>query len=137
MRISLPVLHTHAVDLPFLADHLLQRIAQVQPYSPDEEVVQCLEPNQWPGNVRELVHTLERAFLLGNGHIACDLSMPEMKATRREPAASGQFNIAVSQTEQELLEQALKEANGNKGAAARALGMRLATFKDRLKEHGL
>ncbi len=95
--------------------------------------------HEWPGNVRELAHTLERAFLLGNGdgRITRDLLTPEMEATHEGLAANGRFNITVNQTEQELLYQALKEANGNKSAAARALGMKLSTFRDRLKKHSL
>jgi DNA-binding NtrC family response regulator len=137
LRISLPPLHTHLVDLPLLVDHLLKRIAHGQPYSLHKEAVQCLLCHAWPGNVRELAHTLERTFLLGNGHITRDLLTPEMEATRESLAASGRFNITVNQTEKELLQQALKEANGNKSAAARALGMRLSTFRDKLKKHGL
>ena len=137
LRISLPPLHTHPVDLPALADHLLKRIAQGQPYSLDEEAVQCLLSHQWPGNVRELAHTLERAFLLGNGSITRDLLIPEMEVAHEGHATSGRFNIVVNQTEQKLLHQALEEANGNKSAAARALGMKLSTFRDRLKKHSL
>ncbi|MHC4226380.1 MAG: helix-turn-helix domain-containing protein, partial [Planctomycetota bacterium] len=118
-------------------DHLLKHIANGQPYSLDKEAVQCLQGHTWPGNVRELAHTLERAFLLGNGHITPDLLTPEMEAAHEGPAAGGRFNIAVSQAEQELLQQALEEANGNKSAAARTLGMRLSTFRDKLKKHGL
>jgi DNA-binding NtrC family response regulator len=91
----------------------------------------------WPGNVRELAHTLERAFLLGNGSITRDLLMPEMETTHEGLPASSQFNIVVNQTEQKLLHQALEEARGNKSAAARALGMKLSTFRDRLKKHSL
>ncbi|MCJ7622987.1 MAG: sigma-54 dependent transcriptional regulator, partial [Anaerolineaceae bacterium] len=116
LRINLPPLHTHLVDLPLLVDHLLKRIAHGQPYSLHKEAVQCLLCHAWPGNVRELAHTLERAFLLGNGHITRDLLTPELEATHESPAASGRFNIAVNQTEQELLHQALKQANGNKSA---------------------
>jgi DNA-binding NtrC family response regulator len=137
LRINLPPLHTHLGDLPLLVDHLLKRIAHGQPYSLPEEAVQCLMCHTWPGNVRELVHTLERAFLLGNGHITRDLLTPEMEATHEGLAASGRFIIAVNQTEQKLLHQALEEANGNKSAAARALGMRLSTFRDKLKKHSL
>jgi len=137
LRISLPPLHTHLVDLPLLVDHLLKRIAHGQPYSLHREAVQCLLCHAWPGNVRELAHTLERVFLLGNGRITRDLLTPEMEATHEGLAASGRFNIAVNQTEQELLHQALKEANGNKSAAARVLGMRLSTFRDKLKKHSL
>ncbi len=137
LRISLPPLHTHLVDLPLLVDHLLKRIAHGQPYSLHKEAVQCLQCHAWPGNVRELAHTLERAFLLGNGCITRDLLTPEMEVAHEGLAASGRFNIEVNQTEQELLHQALKEANGNRSAAARALGMRLSTFRDKLKKHNL
>jgi DNA-binding NtrC family response regulator len=137
LRISLPPLQTHLVDLPLLVDHLLKRIAHGQSYSLHKEAVQCLLGHTWPGNVRELAHTLERAFLLGNGRITRDLLTPEMEATHEGFAASGRFIIAINQTEQKLLHQALKEANGNKSAAARALGMRLSTFRDKLTKHSI
>lgn len=63
--------------------------------------------------------------------------MPEMEAPHKDPAAGSRFNIAVSQTEKELLQHALEEADGNKSAAARALGMKLSTFRDKLKKHRL
>lgn len=135
LRISLPPLHTRLVDLPLLVDHLLKRIAQGQAYSLDKETIPCLLRHAWPGNIRELAHTLERAFLLGNGHITPDLLAPEGE---HDPGSgSGRFDLTVYQTEQELLQEALKEAKGNKSAAARALGMRLSTFRDKLRKHGL
>jgi DNA-binding NtrC family response regulator len=138
LRVNLSPLHARLVDLPLLVDHLLlKRIAHGQPYSLDKDTVQCLLSHAWPGNVRELVHTLERAFLLGNGHITRDLLTPEMEASHEGLAAKGRFNMTVNQTEKELLQQALKEANGNKSAAARALGMRLSTFRDKLKKYNL
>ncbi len=137
LRISLPPLRTHLTDLPLIADHLLKRIARGRPYTLHKAGVQCLERHTWPGNVRELAHTLERAILLGNGAITKELLTPEMEAAHEGLAAAGRFDAAISQTEQELLHKALKEANGNKSAAARALGMRLSTFRDKLKKHGL
>ena len=137
LRISLPPLHTRLVDLPLLVDHLLNRIAQGQPFDLHKDAIKCLLCHAWPGNVRELKHTLERAFLLGNGHITPDLLAPDSAGGAEGDLGSGRFNITVSQTEQELLHEALKEARGNKSAAARALGMRLSTFRDKLKKHGL
>jgi DNA-binding NtrC family response regulator len=137
LRINLPPLHTHLEDLPLLADHLLKRIAHGQAYSLHKEAVQCLLSHTWPGNVRELAHTLERAFLHGKGHITRDLLTPEMETSHEGLVAGGRFNITVNQTEKELLHKALKEANGNKSAAARALGMSLSTFRDKLKKHKL
>jgi DNA-binding NtrC family response regulator len=137
LRIGLPPLQDRLIDLPLLVNHLLQRIARCQPFSLCEDAMACLLGHTWPGNVRELAHTLERAFLLGNGHITLDLLTPEMEATQADPAGNGQFNATVSQTEQELLHQALHQANGNKSAAARALGMKLSTFRDKLMKYGL
>jgi len=137
LRVNLPPLHTHLVDLPLLADHLLKRIAQGQPYKLHEWAVQYLMKHEWPGNVRELAHTLERAFLLGNGNITPVLLIPEMEVTHENHAPSGRFKVAVDQAEKELLHQALEDAQGNRSAAARALGMKLSTFRDKLKKHGL
>jgi two-component system response regulator HydG len=137
LRINLPALHTHLDDLPLLADHLLKRIAQGNSYNFHREAVECLLCHSWPGNVRELAHALERAFLLGNGNITRDLLMSEMETTHEGREAGGRFNVVVNQTEQKLLHQALEDANGNKSAAARALGMKLSTFRDRLKKHSL
>lgn len=137
LRISLPPLHTHLTDIPPLVHHLLKRIAHGQSYSLHKDAVECLQSHTWPGNVRELAHTLERAFLLGNGHITRDLLTPELDAAHEGSAADSRFAIAVNRTEQELLQRALEEAKGNKSAAARALGMRLSTFRDKLRKHGL
>jgi len=137
LRINLPSLHTHLDDLPLLVDHLLKRIAHGKSYNLHKKAIECLMSHTWPGNVRELVHTLERAFILGNGNITRDLLMPEMETNHEGLTDSSRFDIVVNQTEQKLLHQALEEAHGNKSAAARALGMKLSTFRDRLKKHSL
>ncbi|MCF7976305.1 MAG: sigma-54 dependent transcriptional regulator [Phycisphaerae bacterium] len=137
LRISLPPLHTHLVDLPALVDHLLARIAHGRPYSLHKDAIQCLLCHTWPGNVRELLNTLERAFLLGNGRITPDLLAPELEPIHEDLTGSGRFNTALNRTEQELLYKALKQANGNKSEAARTLGMKLSTFRDKLKKHSL
>lgn len=137
LRVNLPPLHKRLADLPALVDHLLQRIAQGRPYSLHRDAIQSLLCHAWPGNVRELAYMLERAFLLGNGRITWDLLALELEASHAGLAPGGRFDIAVGQTEQELLCQALKEAKGNKSAAARALGMKLSTFRDKLKKHSL
>ena len=137
LQIALPPLHAHLVDVPLLADHLLKRIAHGRPYSVHKEALEYLQGHAWPGNVREFAHTLERAFLLGKGRVTYDLLTPEIEATYEGLATGGRFKVAVSQTEQKLLQEALERFNGNKSAAARALGMRLSTFRDKLVKHRL
>ncbi len=137
LHINLPPLRQHPQDLPVLVEHLLGRIAKGQDYSLADDVMGFLKSHTWPGNVRELAHALERAFLTGNGEITVDLLATEAVLADPEPTQTGPFKDVVMQTERELLEQALMHADGNKSAAARLLGMKFSTFRDKLARHGL
>ena len=132
-------------DVPLLAEHLLKEIAgecvcEVEPGALDR-----LLQHDWPGNVRELTHALERAYLIGSGHITADLLANEMAgiaapaagaaaAKRNWPAISRPPWTRPNAT---CLERALRTAGGNKTAAAAALGMKASTFRDKLAKHGL
>ena len=140
LRINIPPLRERREDVPLLAEHLLKRIARNESYTIDAAALQQLKQHDWPGNVRELLHTLERAFLVGGGHISAELLAAEMvthapSGSRALPA--GDFQAAIDQTERELLLSALKASGGNKSAAATALGMKPSTFRDKLAKHGL
>ncbi len=137
LHINLPPLRKHSEDLPILVDHLLGRIAKGQDYSLADDVMRFLSSHTWPGNVRELAHALERAFLTGNGEITVDLLATEAVLADPEPTQASPFKNIVMQTERELLERAIMHADGNKSAAARLLGMKFSTFRDKLARHGL
>jgi len=80
-----------------------------------------------------LAHTLERAQLVGAGHITAELLAAEIGAIAIwRPSSPQGFQAAMDQAERELLENALRIAKGNKTAAAAALGMKPSTFRDKL-----
>ena len=138
LRINIPPLRERLDDIPDLTDHLLQRIAKDRSWSIEPEAIAQLTRHNWPGNVRELYHALERAYLVGSGRITPDLLATE--GTGGAPAqaiTNGNFQAAMDQAEYRLLENALKAADGNKTAAAAALGMKPSTFRDKLAKHGL
>jgi DNA-binding NtrC family response regulator len=55
----------HPEDIPTLAGHFLERLAQQEPVKQfDAESIQRLCAHSWPGNVRELAHVVERAYIL-------------------------------------------------------------------------
>ncbi len=144
LRINIPPLRERRDDIPALAEHLLERIADQQPREIADEALELLAQHSWPGNVRELYNTLERAFLVSGGHITTDVLSAELggiRAAPEKPAAksppAGDFHAAMQQTEKQLLEQALLAADGNKTAAATRLGMKPSTFRDKLNKHGL
>ncbi len=138
LRITIPPLREHPEDVPLLIEDLLQRIAGDRPYRIDPEAVAMLSRHDWPGNVRELHHTLERAYLIGAGHISSEVLITELGGSdsgQRLPA--GGFQAAIDHAEKQLLQEALRNCGGNKTAAAAALGMKPSTFRDKLAKHGL
>ena len=85
LRIVVPPLRERMEDLPLLAEHLLEEIAgecvcEVEPGALDR-----LLQHDWPGNVRELTHALERAYLIGSGHITAELLANEMAGIAAPP----------------------------------------------------
>ncbi len=144
LRVNIPPLRERLEDVPLLAAHLLGQIAAEPPAALDAAAVEVLTRHNWPGNVRELSHTLERAYLVGSGHVTAELLAAEIggstaaeAAGAARNAAGGDFQATMDQTERELLAAALRTAGGNKTAAAAALGMKPSTFRDKLAKHGL
>ncbi len=138
LRVNVPPLRDRREDIPLLAEHLLKRFAKDVPARLEPDAVETLQRHDWPGNVRELSHLLQRAYLIGGGTIASELLLKELQAAEnKRSVATGAFQETIYKTERELLQGALQEANGNKSAAAVALGMKPSTFRDKLAKHGL
>jgi DNA-binding NtrC family response regulator len=141
LRVNIPPLRERLEDVPLLAERLLEQIAGQREHGIDADAVEMLQQHTWPGNVRELSHTLERAFLMGGGHITTELLASERAGITTSGGGkgppTGDFQAAMDQTERDLLSNALRGAGGNKTAAAAALGMRPSTFRDKLAKHGL
>jgi DNA-binding NtrC family response regulator len=96
-------------------------------------VAGILASYHWPGNVRELRNVLEWAYLAGKGTISADQLVQQIG--HRDVPTNGQpgFRQRVERFEGDLLLGALKAAGGNKTAAARLLGMKPSTFRDKLE----
>ncbi len=141
LRINIPPLRERLDDIPEFVPHLLTRIAKGQSHRIDDDALALFQRHPWPGNVRELVNTLERALLIGGGHITADIARREIRGfepgPQEFPQAAPGFHAAVNRTERELLDEALRTCGGNKSAAAASLGMKPSTFRDKLAKHGL
>lgn len=138
LRINIPPLRERLEDVPLLAEHLVNRIAAGRPCPIAPDAMEILSRHEWPGNVRELYHTLERTYLIGGGNISADVLAAEIGGpdpNQRLPV--GGFQAAIDHAEKQLLQEALRTSNGNKSAAAAALGMKPSTFRDKLAKHGL
>jgi len=99
----------------------------------------------WPGNVRELSHVIERAVLWSRGptldveHLS--LTSP-LDADPPADSVAGAGALApaggdLAHWEKTIIEQALREADGNQTKAAQRLGISRDTLRYRLKKFGL
>lgn len=97
-----------------------------------------LKAHTWPGNVRELSNCLERTMIF----IQKDrIDASEIKIFGLEPAQPEQrwvvpaTGIMLEEVEYQLIQSAVKQADGNKSKAARLLGISLDTLRYRLKKY--
>jgi DNA-binding NtrC family response regulator len=128
--IHLPPLRDRGDDVLLLAEHFLRTLAgQYGMPAPSitPELRRALLAHGWPGNVRELRNGLERAVLLADGPIHPeDLFHGGVGAP---PAGSGgtggplPFPATLDEIEKAAAFAMLERVDGNKSAAADALGI--------------
>ncbi|HVQ74241.1 MAG TPA: sigma-54 dependent transcriptional regulator [Candidatus Binatia bacterium] len=126
--IILPPLRERSGDLPVLAEFFLQRFAaetkkRFAGIAP--EAMERLRAHTWPGNVRELANVIERAIVLGSGPMITPDDLPRRLADSepRRAAESLSYREALARARRALIIKALARTEGNRAAAARALGL--------------
>jgi DNA-binding NtrC family response regulator len=128
IAITLPPLRERSEDISFLAQYFLQRFALETKKHFNEitkEALARLCGYAWPGNVRELANVIERGVVLGDGpefSVDCLPSRLVGNASMA-PTESQPFHEAVNDHRRTLIVDALTRAQGNRAAAAKALGL--------------
>ncbi len=157
MPIALPALRERPEDIPDLARHLVERIAEQQgrPLSLQEGAIRRLLQYGWPGNVRELENCLERAAVMSEtGVIDAELiSLDRFRQTPEASAGRGGESFAVSpastfagkgadmpaseMSERDRVIAALEQAGWVQAKAARLLGMTPRQIAYRIRTLGI
>jgi two-component system, NtrC family, response regulator AtoC len=138
VAITLPPLKERREDIPALARHFLLRFAKEVKktlYEISEEALGKLSAYDWPGNVRELANVIERAVVLGQGPEIAPHDLPaRTAAAQSEPQSEGiSYRDAMDAYRRQLVMRALAQTQGNRAAAARALGLHEKYFLRLLK----
>jgi DNA-binding NtrC family response regulator len=140
--IDIAPLRERREDIPDLANLFISRFAgdsgkPVESITP--EAMQILVNHHWPGNVRELQNVIERACALAKDSILtpADIHLD----VRSAKAANGDTGflpdgMTLEQWEDEMVQEALRRANGNKSQAARLLGLSRYDLRYRLSKIG-
>jgi DNA-binding NtrC family response regulator len=143
IAIPLPPLRERREDIPLLVAHFLKKYADQNGKAiavAQHDVMQHLLAYDWPGNVRELENVVERAVVLAQGH-AIELAdlPPHLQAIEPTPVSAHPFlfppDATLDEIEREAIVQALQQSEGNRQAAARRLGIGLATLYRKLKAY--
>jgi DNA-binding NtrC family response regulator len=140
--IMLPPLRERREDIPALAHHFLQRFAKEVKKTFSEvsgETLAKLCAYDWPGNVRELGNVIERAVVLSQGPEIAPHDLPaRIVAAQSEPQSDGiSYRDAMDAYRRQLVMRALAQTQGNRAAAARALGLHEKYFLRLLKSLGI
>jgi len=144
IRIVVPPLRDRREDISALAIHFLNKAARetgkpIRGIHPD--ALQTLRTYDWPGNVRELENVIERAVVLADDEMLTVHDLPAEMTRRVALGTSVETNDGlrdqIAAMELESLRRALKDANGNKSRAAKALGLARSTFISKLKKWDL
>jgi DNA-binding NtrC family response regulator len=141
--IDIAPLRQRKEDIPDLVNLFISRFAgdsgkPVKSITP--EAMQILVNYHWPGNVRELQNIIERACALAKGTVleAADIHL-DVRPAKTGNDASGFLpeGMTLEHWEDEMIQEALRRANGNKSQAARLLGLSRNALRYRLSKIGI
>ncbi|HVO91961.1 MAG TPA: sigma-54 dependent transcriptional regulator [Terriglobales bacterium] len=128
IALTLPPLRDRKEDIPALASYFLERFAAEtkKGFSAiTEEALDKLIAYHWPGNIRELANVIERAVVLGDGPDLTVHHLPTRVVGTRTAAVSNEasYHDAINSYRREIIVRALADAQGNRAAAAKTLGL--------------
>lgn len=148
VSIRIPPLRERIADIRPLADRFIARSAAengktVNAVKPG--FYERLESYNWPGNVRQLRNIVESAVLLSPGGILTESSvvLPGMSTAPSSSLLSNTEGFSIpkdmtlEEVERTVLENSLRQNNGNRTVTAEQLGLSRRTIQRKIKEHNL
>ena len=146
--VEVPALRDRREDIPKLAHQFVERVCRDvgKQMTLSPEAVAELLAHSWPGNIRELQNAMERAVILADG----DTLLPRHLSLSPVPKSgssidpweridlSGSLAEAtartVAETERRKIQQALHDADGDRGRAADLLQINYKALEVKLRE---
>jgi len=144
--IHIPPLRERVDDIPLLAEHFLHKACRQLNKDLDgfaEGVIQMLQSYPWPGNVRELENEIYRAVAMAEDGMKLQIYHFSGQITRGESlmreilSQSLTYDEALNLFRRRLIEETLRECDGNRTEAARRLGMHRPNLIRLMKRLGI
>jgi two-component system response regulator HydG len=138
LELNVPPLRDRRGEIPALVTHFLTRARSKKLDSPvrviDPDALRVLTEAPWPGNIRELSSTIDRLVVLGDSSVitTADLELAGV-AGATAPAESSlaraqQGAWTLEELSQHYVDWTLAQVAGDKGEAARILGINVSTL---------
>ncbi|HKS82075.1 MAG TPA: sigma-54 dependent transcriptional regulator [Candidatus Acidoferrales bacterium] len=138
VQIKLPPLRERKGDIPLLVSSFLEKFSNDggQTFKIAEDAMARLIAYDWPGNVRELENAIERAVALSSGPLLHVADLPtNLQHGPSERTPQPDELLPLDEMERRAILRALREAGGDKLAAARLLGIGKTTLYRKLKQY--
>jgi len=138
--IRIPALRERVDDIPLLVEYLIDRYAQAagkEFRNINKRTLDLFQTYDWPGNVRELQNVIERAVILSDGETFCVDETWLTPVTPKATATSVPLPATLIDHEREMIENALREAEGVVGGptgAAIKLGIPRQTLESKIRK---
>ncbi|TAJ11068.1 MAG: sigma-54-dependent Fis family transcriptional regulator [Nitrospirae bacterium] len=141
LPLALPPLRERREDIPLLIRHFIEA-ASKRHRKPLRDVtadaMRALVDAPWPGNIRELEHLIERAVVTTSGPQVTQAHLFGSNPSRTAPAETDLRTVArtaAQQAERTRIEEALRQASGNRSHAARLLKVSRANLYNKLRTY--
>jgi DNA-binding NtrC family response regulator len=138
VQIKIPPLRERKTDIPILVNSFLEKFSEAngKMRTISEDAIARMMAYDWPGNVRELENAIERAIALGSGPILHAGDLPtNLQYGTGERLPQNDELLPLDELERRAILRALREAGGDKLAAARMLGIGKTTLYRKLKQY--
>jgi DNA-binding NtrC family response regulator len=146
INIRIPPLRERREDIAPLVEYLIRRhnADMKKAYKgADNAAIRLLMSLPWRGNIRELDNVLERAMILGNSDWITVDDLPHVEnnnnVENNQNFYSGPHDLkgALKAYEKMHIENVLKETEGNRGEAAKLLGLSRSSLYRKLDSLGI
>ena len=148
LNVEIPPLRRRKEDIITLSEHFLTQstlYGETSEKTLSQKAKHILQEYDWPGNVRELKNVINRVSLVSKNEI---ISEEDLLSSIYSTSNAGNSNFQVKPEKtldeirsdihasyQQLLAEAIRQANGNKTKAAEILGVSRKTFYRMLERY--
>ena len=124
VELRVPALRERVDDIPEFIEFFSQQFAEKyhrELWCPDSKTLSRFCEYPWPGNIRQLSHVIEKSYVLD-----CTPSLPNRGCQSQGASTLPFFNL--NRLRVTAVRQALRSTGGQKGRAARLLGVHANTL---------